>query len=68
MAYGRNGLPTWPDGDLNAAFAITAARVGPPAATAAEVGKEFANALARYRDANGQVPTFYLAIYGEEEL
>ena len=46
------------DQDVSGAFAIT---------TAAE-GLAFANALAAYRDANDQVPTFYVAIYGESEL
>ena len=46
------------DLNLSGAFAIT---------TAAQ-GLAFATALAQYRDANAQVPTFYVAIYGEAEL
>ena len=38
------------------------------ARTAAQNGQAFANALREYWIANGQVPTFYLSIYGAPEL
>ena len=46
------------DQDLSAAFPITTA----------PQGLAFANALREYWIANGQVPTFYLSIYGAPEL
>ena len=46
--------------DLSAAFAITLPAVADE--------NDFAGALADYEVANGQAPTFYIAIYGAEEL
>ena len=57
------------DQALNGTFDITRdTNIDGMPRTAAENGQAFANALRQYWVANGQVPTFYLSIYGAEEL
>ena len=57
------------DQDLSAAFPITRdTNIDGMPRTAAQNGQAFANALREYWIANGQVPTFYLSIYGAPEL